>query len=128
MANIKTKSFGSPSAGAFDVLGIRSIGIAAGEFIDRVVINDVVHGGQGGSPVTPITLAADEYVNEIGIIARPGSYVSYLKFTTNKGQSIEAGNQTITPTVVSNIKLLGIVGHSGWYIDEIEFIYDDLNA
>lgn len=128
MANIKTTTFGSPSADAFDVLGITSIGMASGEFIDRIIINNVVHGGQGGAAVPTITLAAGEYVNEVSVIARPGSYVSYLKFTTNKGQTIEAGNISVNPTVLSNIKLLGIVGYSGWYIDQIEFIYDDLNA
>ena len=128
MTNIKTKNFGIPGAGAFDVLTIENIGMAGGDYVDRIVINGQTQGGQGGTASQPISLTQGEYVNEISIIARADSYVSYLKFATNKGQSIEAGTISIEPTVVSNIKLLGITGYSGWYINQIQFIYDDLGA
>ena len=121
---IKTKKFGKVGADAFQMLTINSIGMHGGGHVDQITINGQTHGGGGGTAALTITLAQGEYVNYIEVYAEPEVYVNYLKFSTNLNQKIEAGNKIGTLTKLSDIKLIGIVGYSGLYLNSIEFIYE----
>ena len=124
MSTINTQKFGKAGADVFQMLTINSIGMHGGSYVDQITINGQTHGGSGGAESPTITLAQGEYVNHIEVYAEPEVYVNYLKFTTNLNQSIEGGTKSGVQTKLSDIKLIGIVGYSGSYLNQVEFIYE----
>ncbi len=113
-----------------DIIGIASITIRSGSFVDSIqVVYDLAdgstysapqHGGNGGSEVT-ITLGRDEQVYQV--TGRSGSYVDQLTFHTRMpdGSTKEYGpygGNGGSPFSIPGVDV-GFFGRSGAYLDQV---------
>ncbi len=98
---------------------LKSIGLRGGKYVDQIQINGNSYGGGGGAEVPTITLSEGEFINKVDI--RSGSYIDYLKLTTNKGQTIEIGGGGGTPSSIHG-KIIALSGRSGKYVDNLQFL------
>ena len=114
---------------------ISKLTLSGGLYVDSITVEyrnldgDVVpikHGGTGGSPSQPLTLAPGEFVSEID--ANYGWYVNKLTIKTTKGQTLgpyppraqvgPISGQYNPPTTTYTVPI-GFSGRAGWYIDEL---------
>lgn len=98
---------------------IKSIGLRGGKYVDQIQINGNSYGGSGGTKVPTITLSEGEFINKVDI--RSGSYIDYLKLTTNKGQTIEIGGGGGNASSIHG-KIVSISGRAAKYVDNLQFL------
>lgn len=122
MSTYSIHSFGGNGGDLFDMQIIKTISMSSADYVDQLVINGNIYGGNGGNPQTGITLATGEYVNRIDL--RYGRYLDYLKLTTNFGQTLEGGGTGGEPTTILG-QLVALTGNSGNYIDRLNFLMVD---
>ncbi len=119
MQSYKVVSAGGDGGGGFAMQTIKSIGLRSGSYVDQITINGVSHGGNGGADRGVLTLEPGEYVNDI--LVRSGKYVDFVKFTTNRGRSIEGGGGGGSAMTIVG-QLVAIDGRSGSYVDQLNFL------
>lgn len=108
-------TFGGDGGNPFPEEPIREIGFAHGDYVDAIFLNGKQHGGNSGKETSRLVLAGDEYIDNMEI--RAGRYIDYLRFSTNKGRWIAGGGGGGLSTTFPNIKLLGMSGRAGVYLD-----------
>ncbi|HEY8499061.1 MAG TPA: jacalin-like lectin [Clostridia bacterium] len=112
------------------------IKIRAANRVDAVAIQysdstELFAGGSGGTLGT-LTLASDEYVNQV--ILYKNTYnnsqrIFYAEFKTNKGRSLSGGKKSgssITLTAPSGYYLAGFFGRAGANVDKLGVIWKAL--
>jgi hypothetical protein len=106
---------------------ISQVTLHAGAFVDAISItygNLITwHGGPGGDPHN-LTLQPGEYITHVE--GRVGTWLDYLKLTTNLGQTVAAGGHGGHPFTVPNpngLALHAILGREGSFIDQIQFVF-----
>ncbi len=108
-------TFGGKGGNPFSEEPIREIGFSHGDYVDAIFLNGRQHGGNGGRETSRLVLDADEYITNLDI--RAGRYVDYLRFSTNKGRWIAGGGGGGHPSNFQSIRLLGMSGRTGVYVD-----------
>ena len=113
---------------------IRSIMLRGEDRLDKIEWAsdsqvEASHGGDGGSPIT-LNLSEDEFlVKAEFILTKSGDRVSYLKLTTNKGNSVEAGNTGNRDLRIIDAPegkaIRGFSGRADEEIDSFGLIYGD---
>jgi len=121
--DIKTASFGGNGGGAFEKQVVDNISIRTGKFVDQIKINNVQHGGNGGGDRGSIVLNDNEYINTVEL--RSGSYIDFVKFTTNEGRVMGGGGSGGGHHLLENIRVLAIGGRTGAYVDKLDILYID---
>ena len=116
-----TKYFGGNGGSEFELESVQSIGLRTGSRLDQITINDVAHGGNGGSDQGVLTLSDGEYINKIRV--RSGSEIDYLELFTNKGNSIGGGGDGGSSTLLEDIQVVAIGGRSGSRVDQLSIQY-----
>jgi hypothetical protein len=87
------------------------------------------HGGDGGNLTAPLTLLPGQFVNRIH--GRAGGYVDNLTVAISDGRAVGVGGGGGDPfdwSVPSGSFVLGFMGRSGRYLDQIQVIYATINA
>jgi len=123
MSSIKTKTFGRTGGDAFAMAVIKEIGLRSDKQVDQITINDIPHGRNGGHDRGSITLGSDEYINKVEL--RHGQYIDQVRFTTNKGNSVEGGGKGGEEAKLENIRVMAIGGRSGRLVDNLKIMYID---
>lgn len=115
-----------------ETLKVTRIGLRAGRRVDRIFMDVEVdgstqrfsHGGSSGTERT-LTLDADEFVTQLNVhVTRHNGSdrVSYMRYVTNKGRTLEGGSQTDRRYVLSaqaGHRLVGFYGRSGDEVDHL---------
>ncbi|KAG1689140.1 hypothetical protein DVH05_002778 [Phytophthora capsici] len=123
---------------------VRGVMIRAGKRVDGV---GIIHQDSSGNPVTLLQGARDEGGTPQTLTLGPGEFIktieahtgdkdgrkgiSYLKFTTNLGNSVSGGTPTNdigTETAEEGYQLGGFFGKSGDEIDSVAAIWATLKA
>ena len=117
---IVTKTYGGNAGGEFNIQAVKSLGLIHGKWIDALLLNDKRYGGTGGGTTPTRTLDSDEYIHQVKI--QGGKYVDGIEFTTNKGNKISGGHFR-SPVLIKNIRVIGLGGKSGRFLDQIKIKY-----
>jgi hypothetical protein len=120
----KIAHFGGEGGRPFPMSPITGrIGLRSQHLVDQIAINGKQYWKNNGVGRGEILLANDEYISKVEI--RDGEYIDYLKFTTNKGQSIEGGDphggRGHKP--LENIRVLAIGGRADASVDRLDILY-----
>ncbi|OWZ08790.1 hypothetical protein PHMEG_00018615 [Phytophthora megakarya] len=142
------QNFGGPHGDGFSdetlmksAQKVVSISLRAGERVDSIILTIVnptgqevtlFHGGNGGNLIAPLKLADGEYITFME--AHSGKHndhtrIKYIKFSTNKGNSIEGGiktDTTKTDTAKEGYQLSGFVGRCGNELDMVGAIWTSI--
>ena len=113
--------FGGNGGSEFSMQCPTSIGLSTGSEVDQIRINEVAHGGKGGNDKGSIVLRSDEYISSLTI--RSGKRIDHVKFTTNKGNTIEGGGNGGSEHSIDDIRVLAIGGRSGTRVDKLNIMY-----
>ena len=119
--NLTTMSFGKKGGDSFKMVGLKSLQLRSGTYVDAIIINGQQHGGNGGTLSKIINFSEDECIVRIEI--RSGKYIDNLEITTNKGQCIKGGGNGGNLSEVSG-KMIALAGRSGTYLDHIDILGD----
>jgi hypothetical protein len=120
-SSIITKPFGGNGGSEFSRVVFTEIGLRSGSKVDQIRLDNIGHGGSGGSDRGSITLASDEYISKVEI--RSGKEVDAVTFTTNKGNSIGGGGTGGGLTVLNGIRVMAIGGRCGKRVDKLDIMY-----
>lgn len=118
---IPIKPYGGDGGKEFEMLFVKEIGLRTGKYVDQIRINGITFGKDGGKDKGSICLDADEYINKVEI--RSKKCVDYVKFTTNKNSSIGGGGKGGLSETLENIRVIGIGGRYGQYVDKLSIKY-----
>jgi len=122
-SSIKTTPFGGNGGSEFQKQNIKEIGLRTGTGVDQISIDGVNHGGNGGKDQGSITLNDEEYIKTVE--TRSGTEVDYVKFTTNKDNSICGGGSGGDSNTLDAIRVIAIGGRSGSRVDKLSVMYID---
>ncbi len=124
VCTIDTLSCGGKGGTAFDWQYVNTLSLRTGAWMDRIVIDGLAYGGQGGQAGKVIALQPDEYIDGLQVGATVDNrFVGYLKVTTNKGQTLEGGVKGGRVKTLSDVRVLAIGGHAGQYVDSLQILY-----
>ena len=127
MSSKRTTSYGGNGGDrSFPKHAIRegtTIGIRGDVHIDHIRIDGDKLGGDGGIDRGSITLDEGEYISKVEI--RSQHLVDYVKFTTNKGRSIDGGgsDEGRPQKPLENVRVTAIGGRHGEYADKVDIEY-----
>ncbi|OWZ07685.1 LOW QUALITY PROTEIN: hypothetical protein PHMEG_00019895 [Phytophthora megakarya] len=148
---VLTSNFGGPHGDGFSdetmvqsAQKVLSINLRANERVDAVILTIVsptdpvngnttlIHGGDGGYLKIPLILAQGEYITTMEAHTgkqKSRTRIKYIKFTTNKDNSIEGGTRTDNigiDTAKDGYQLSGFVGRSGDELDMVGAIWTSI--
>jgi hypothetical protein len=122
--SIETKAFGGNGGShSFDIEAVKSLGLRYGDLIDALLLNGRRPGGGGGVEGTIVEFHPDEYIDRITI--RPGGRVIHaLTISTNRGRTLSGGGNGGRREELTNIRVLGLGGVYGDFLDKLTVILD----
>lgn len=141
---LQRANFGGPGGTPFGPVKPSKLSTRSGEYVDALIINGDRYGGKGGYPLGgTLELKSREYISRM--VIWHGEYVYRLEVETflpgvysiktgapytGSWSSFRAGGKgrrllrkSTRKSTLSNIRVFGIAGRAGEYLDQIEVIY-----
>jgi len=98
------------------------VGLRYGKFIDGLVLNGRLHGGNGGNSTPQLELDPGDYWTEV--VVRAGKFVDFISLRSKDGKVVQGGGDGGDYCLnLKNVKVVSLGGKQGTFLDNLRVEY-----